>query len=162
MSKFSLNLTWWKKLLLAIMPPFLAGFLGSWFVAGKVQTWYFQLQKPFFAPPSWLFGPVWTLLYLMMAGATYWILSHTHHPWRQKAYLVYLGQIILNGLWTPIFFDWGQLWLAFIELLILLGLVIYQTWLYFKIEKATVWLLLPYILWLSFAGILNLSLAFLN
>jgi tryptophan-rich sensory protein len=154
-----MNKIW--KLFISILVPFIASTIGSLFTASSVSTWYLTLNKPVFNPPGWIFGPVWTLLYLLMGIALYlvWIDKAKN---KEKAYWLFGIQLGLNALWSILFFGLKNPLFAFIEI-ILLWIAILMTIIYFyKINKKTIYLLLPYILWVSFASVLNFSLMILN
>lgn len=134
-----------------------------------LQDWYPSLRKPWFNPPSWVFGPVWTILYIFMGVATWLILEKKYavldfggEKDRRQALRFYFLQIVLNFLWTPVFFALSQPGAALLILVILLIVFVQMTTIYFQIKRATLWFLLPNILWLCFATILNLSIVLLN
>jgi tryptophan-rich sensory protein len=141
----------YKKLFLIILVTFLIATVPSMFISSNID----YLNKPF-AIPNIIFPIVWTILYLLMSIAYYLVSDH------QKTLPIYLSQLIFNSLWTIIFFGLKLRLLAFIWLILLLLQVIYMTSMYFKINKTTLYLLLPYIIWLIFAGYLNLSIYLLN
>ncbi|MFH1390092.1 MAG: TspO/MBR family protein, partial [Candidatus Margulisiibacteriota bacterium] len=129
----------------------------------SIPTWYAALNKPFFNPPNWLFGPVWTLLYLMMGLAAYLIWEK---GWGSKevklAFLPFALQLALNVAWSVVFFSLHSPWGAFI-VIVFLWLLILETIIRFgKLSRPAAWLLVPYILWVSFASVLNLAVAILN
>ncbi len=141
----------------------LAGVIGSFFTISSVSNWYITLERPLLSPPDWVFGPVWITLYTLM-GVAVWLV------WRQrylqngvKAALVLFGiQLILNSLWSIIFFGWQEIGYAFVEI-ILLWVAIFLTIKQFaKIAKIAAWLMVPYLLWVSFAAYLNLGFLLLN
>ena len=141
------------------MLPFLASAIGGLFTASSVSTWYVELNKPVFNPPSWIFGPVWTLLYLLIGISLYlvWIKKDD-----VRAFFVFGIQLFLNALWSILFFGLKLPLYAFIEI-ILLWIAILMTIIYFyRINKTSAYLLVPYILWVSFAAVLNFSIFILN
>ncbi|MFH1589085.1 MAG: TspO/MBR family protein [archaeon] len=149
------------KLIAAIIITQLAGIIGSFFTVSSVSTWYVTLNKPFFNPPSWLFGPVWIILYLMMGVALY-IVWNNRTKKSNTALTLFGIQLVLNSLWSILFFGLKNPLLAFIEIIILWVLILF-TIIYFKKEsKTAAYLLIPYILWVSFAAILNLAIFLLN
>ncbi|MBE2247142.1 MAG: tryptophan-rich sensory protein [Candidatus Competibacteraceae bacterium] len=136
--------------------------VGGWATSTSVETWYATLQKPSFNPPSWLFGPVWSILYLLIAISAGMICQNKFHPLRNKAIFIYLLQLILNLAWSFLFFYFQQLLWAFIEIL-LLGMMIGVTIiLFYRINRIASYLLIPYFLWVSFASLLNFFLFWLN
>jgi len=143
-----------------VLLPFLAGAIGSLATAPNIQSWYVYLNKPIFTPPSWLFGPAWTTLYLLMGISLYLIWKSKGD--KKQAYKVFAAQLILNALWSLVFFGMHQLWLGFAVIVAMWLLIIWTIILFTKINKAAAWLLVPYILWVTFASALNLSVALLN
>lgn len=132
------------------------GFLGSIFTVSSIPTWYVALNKPFFSPPNWVFAPVWTMLYLLMGFSLYLVWS------KEKAPFTFFVQLILNFLWSIIFFGLKMPGLAVIEILFLWSAIFLTIRNFWKINKTAGVLLLPYIFWVSFASILNLSVYILN
>jgi len=144
------------RLILSIGLCLGAGVLGSFFTTSSIPTWYTSLNKPFFSPPNWVFGPVWTILYIMMGASLYlvWI--------KAKVPAVFWVQLVLNALWSIIFFGMRNPALAFVDI-IALWIAIFLTIKYFyKINKLAGQLLLPYLLWVSFASVLNFFIWQLN
>jgi len=153
----------WTKLLASIAACQLAGFLGSQFTRSAIPSWYAQLQKPSFAPPNWLFAPMWISLYLMMAVAAY-LVWHKGLGFKGvgTALTVFLVQLLLNALWSPVFFGLRSP-LAGAVVIVVLWLAILATIIAFaKISQPAAWLLVPYLLWVSLATVLNISIYFLN
>ncbi|MBW2996610.1 tryptophan-rich sensory protein [Candidatus Woesearchaeota archaeon] len=149
------------KLLISILIPFIASAIGSLFTASSVSTWYADLVKPSFNPPGWIFGPVWTLLYLLMGIALYLVWVEKAKD-KETAYWLFGVQLFFNALWSVLFFGLRNPLLAFIEIIIL-WISILITIIYFcRINKASAYLMIPYILWVSFAAVLNFSLMILN
>ncbi len=134
-----------------------AGLIGSIFTINSVNTWYLTLEKPFFNPPSFVFGPVWTILYILMGVSLFlvWGKKKTDLKW-------FWIQLSLNTVWSIIFFGLKNPLFAFI-IIILLWISIFQTIKSFKnVNKTASYLLYPYLFWVSFASILNLSIVLLN
>lgn len=124
--------------------------------------WYASLQKPSWNPPGWIFGPVWTALYTMMAAAAWMVWRRGGWEKQRKPLLVFLVQLALNTLWTPLFFGLHQPGLAFAEI-VLLWLAIVATIVVFRpVSGAAMLLLVPYLAWVSFAAALNFTLWRLN
>lgn len=151
------------KLVIAIGVSELAGVIGSIFTAPAIPSWYATLTKPVLNPPSWLFGPVWIVLYLLMGIAAYLV---WRKGWGRKEVKLALGifgaQLLLNTLWSVIFFGFHSPVVALAEI-VFLWLVILTTIIAFhKISRPAAYLLLPYILWVSFAGYLNYAIWSLN
>ena len=152
----------WLKLIFAILISQLAGIIGSLFTITSTKSWYTTIIKPSFNPPNWIFGPVWTLLYLLMGISLYLILTTKKSKNRKIGLYLFFTQLVLNTLWSILFFGLQSPLFAFIEIIIL-WLAILLTIIYFyKINKKASYLLIPYILWVTFAAILNLSIYSLN
>lgn len=155
-----------------------AGLIGSIFTAPAIDSWYGTLIKPELTPPAWVFGPVWILLYTLMGIAAY-LVWRTHpqflrNPRMQRlwrlALSMYAVQLVLNMLWSAIFFGMPDLavggvnhiGLAFLEIVALWLAIVATIVSFFKISRMAALLLLPYLLWVSFAGYLNYSIWILN
>jgi benzodiazapine receptor len=149
--------------LCSILLPLVIGFIGSLATRPMITTWYAALQKPFFSPPNWLFGPVWTLLYIMMGVAAYLVWRRGfERPEVKGALGLYVMQLILNCAWSLVFFGLKSP-LGGLIVIVALWVLIYLTMRrFFKISQPAGWLLLPYLLWVSFATVLNLALLMLN
>jgi benzodiazapine receptor len=151
------------KLVVSIVACQCAGAIGSIFTTPAIPTWYAALEKPFFNPPNWLFAPAWITLYLLMAIAAFLI-------WRKglgqkgvgAALVVFLVQLVLNALWSVVFFGlrsplWGVVVILALWVAILLTIIRF-----FRLSTAAGALMLPYILWVSFASVLNIAIWVLN
>ncbi|MEX1310701.1 MAG: TspO/MBR family protein [Candidatus Sulfomarinibacteraceae bacterium] len=151
------------KLVIAIALPLVVGGLSGYATAGGVSTWYPTLVKPSFNPPAWVFGPVWTLLYIMMGVAAFLV-------WRQGlvaegvrvALAVFIIQLALNGLWSILFFGLQAPGWAFVEIILLWLAIVATLGLFWRVVPAAGLLLVPYLAWVSFATVLNASLWWLN
>lgn len=139
------------------------GFVGSWFTTAAIPVWYVGLAKPFFAPPNWVFAPVWTTLYLLMGVAAWLVWRQRHNKTARRAAMLWFGaQLVLNAVWSPVFFGQqnifgglvviGLLWLAIMGTIIVFA----------RRSLASAWLLVPYLAWVSLASLLNYSLWVLN
>jgi tryptophan-rich sensory protein len=149
------------KLFLSLLITLAVGGVAGFATASAIGTWYATLNKPFFNPPNWLFAPVWTLLYILMGIALY-LVWRLPAQLRKNAMILFFAQLALNFAWSFIFFTFHQIGIAFVEI-VLLWLVILMTINQFaKLQKTAALLLVPYILWVSFAAVLNGSLWFLN
>ncbi len=124
--------------------------------------WYASLNKPVWNPPSWVFGPVWTTLYAMMAVAAWQVWSVG--GWRAQARPLgwFLVQWLLNALWTPLFFGLHRPGLAFAEMVLLWVAITLTMWEFWGVRRSAAWLLVPYLLWVSFAAVLNFVLWRMN
>ncbi len=149
-------------LILSIIIPLAVGFTSTLLVGDSYEMFQ-QINKPSFAPPGWIFGPVWTILYILMGIASYRIWMQGIEKREVRVALFFYGfQLILNFLWTIIFFGLQLMGLAFIEIITLLIFIIITAVRFYKIDKVAGYLLIPYILWVSFAAILNFSIWRLN
>ncbi|MFH2136458.1 MAG: TspO/MBR family protein [Patescibacteria group bacterium] len=151
------------KLIIAILVSEAAGIIGSIFTTPSIQTWYANLLRPEFSPPNWIFAPVWTTLFALMGIAAFLVWKRGLGDKKVKIALwIFAGQLILNIFWSIIFFGLHSPGGAFLEI-IFLWLAILATIISFaKISKPAAWLLLPYILWVSFAAYLNYAIWILN
>lgn len=153
----------WLVFALCVVGPLAVGYLSGMSTADSVRTWYVGLAKPSFNPPSWVFGPVWTLLYLCMGGAAFLVWnSGTDRRIVRRALLWFGAQLIANGVWSLLFFGLRNPGLAFLEILLLLAMIVLTTRLFWSQSRAAGALMLPYLAWVSFAAILNLSIWRLN
>ena len=140
----------------------LAGFVGSIFTTPAIPDWYASLEKPALNPPNWIFSPVWIFLYLLM-GVTLYILWQNLPKIEAKIALVFFAvQLVLNILWSVIFFGLKSPMAAFFEIIVLWVFILLTMIKSSKVSKASVYLLLPYILWVNFAAILNFFLWQMN
>ena len=152
------------RIVLVVMTCLVIGYLSGTVTRESILTWYPTLVKPVFNPPNWLFGPVWTLLYAMMgvAGGLIWNHIESDRENVKKAFLFFVIQLGLNALWSYLFFGLHNPLIALIEI-ILLWLMIFETYTQFKrIDKVAGLLFIPYLLWVSFATVLNASIWWLN
>ena len=174
------------KLIISILICELAGVAGSIFTAPAIKTWYALLVKPSFNPPNWVFAPIWTTLFLLMGIALYLVWSKNWHievkagqaeqktwnplsrklftgSWREEnAIAIFVLQLALNILWSVIFFGLKEPGFAFFEILMLWFAILYTIANFWRISKPAGLLLLPYILWVTLAAVLNFSLWQLN
>jgi benzodiazapine receptor len=153
----------WIKLAASVVLCMLAGFVGSIFTTPKIGGWYAGIAKPSFNPPNWIFGPVWTALYAMMAIALYLV-------WRKGlaakgvkvALAVFFVQLALNTLWSYAFFGAQSPLAGLVVIVALWAMIAASIAAFAPISRAAAMLLVPYILWVSFASILNASIYSLN
>jgi len=138
---------------------FAAAAMGGLFMPGE---WYASLKKPSWNPPGWIFGPVWSALYAMMSVAVWLVWRQGGWDKHRKPLLIFLAQLALNALWTPLFFGLHRPGVAFAEI-VLLWLAIATTLTAFRsVSRVAAWLLAPYLAWVSFAAALNFTLWRLN
>jgi len=150
------------KLLLSIALCEGVGILGSIFTIPSITTWYIHLNKPAFNPPNWIFGPVWTALYLLIGIVLYLILERKIKNKKNIILSVFLMQLFLNLLWSIIFFGMHLPSLAFIEIAFLWGSIVWLVVNLWKVSRSASLILIPYLCWVSFAAILNLTVVILN
>lgn len=152
-----------RKLVLAILICQLAGIIGSVFTISSIPTWYASLNKPFFSPPNSIFGPVWVILYTLMGISLYIVWkSKVNKRLKTPALRFFYIQLILNSLWSILFFGLKSPLLAFIEILVLLIMIAATIVKFYKISPPSAYLLAPYLLWVTFASVLNLAIVLLN
>lgn len=154
--------TKWKQLAACIAIPLAVGAVASLLTGGCMSSFEI-MKKPPLAPPGWLFPAVWTILYVLMGVASYLVLQ-SQKPWEQvqSALNVYALQLVFNFFWTLIFFGLGWYLFAFIWLITLWILILITLLCFFSINKFAGILLIPYLIWVTFAGYLNLGIALLN
>jgi len=150
------------KLVVSLAVPLLAGFGSSVFTVNSISTWYATLNKPWFSPPNVVFAPVWTILYILMGLALFLIWRSPRNRTRDIGIALFAAQLAINVIWTLVFFGlqntlYGLL--TIIPLWILIAATIYQ---FYKVEKWASYLLVPYIVWVSIATALNVSVYLLN
>jgi tryptophan-rich sensory protein len=152
------------KLLLAVGVSFCASFIGSFATfSGNSFTWYDSLKKPVFTPPDWLFGPVWTLLYLMMGIAAFLVWQKGLTKSRVRIALAFfIVQLAFNAAWSMIFFGFHSVGLALFEIVFLWLAILATVISFWRVDRVAAVLLLPYIGWVSFAVILNAGIYLLN
>ena len=165
------------KLIVSIVVCELAGVVGSLFTSSSVSTWYLEIQKPALNPPSWIFGPVWITLYALMGVAVYLVWSSYAKATdgqaqkRVKIALWIFGiQLVLNTLWSILFFGstsltingLNNIGLAFVDIVALWIVILWTIVVFYKIFKPAGYLLIPYILWVSFAMYLNYAIWVIN
>lgn len=153
----------WVKLLICLIAIPALGALGGFVTVQNIPGWYAGLEKPPGTPPNWVFGPVWTTLYLMI-GTSLALVWHKAPEGQAKtrALVIFAVQMVLNLVWTPVFFG-GHLVLAGLLVIALLWITILMTILAFKpLHRAAAWLLVPYLLWVSYATYLNAGIWWLN
>lgn len=148
--------------MISIMITVGLGSLGGIFTVGEIPNWYAGLNKPFFNPPNWLFGPVWTLLYILMGISLYLIWKLSSSEERTRAIWLFSIQFVLNFFWSIIFFKYHLLGWAFVEIMAMWVFILLTILQFKQLSSWAAYLLLPYLLWVSFATILNASIWWLN
>jgi tryptophan-rich sensory protein len=149
------------KLSLSILLPLIIGGISGYFTASNIESWYVTLNKPTFNPPNYLFGPVWTSLYVLM-GISFFLIWNSAKVNKNKLIGLYLFQLSLNFLWSFIFFKFHAIGIAAIEIIILWLSILIMIIQFYKCNKWAGLINIPYLLWVSFASILNMSIYLLN
>jgi len=150
------------KFIIALVLPLLVGGIAGIFTSQSVTGWYSTLNKPSFNPPDWIFGPVWTALYLLMGISFFILWLKPADGNRNRAILVFLIQLLLNFGWSFFFFYFEMIAVAFIEIIILWISILVMILNFYKISRPAALLQIPYLLWVSFAAVLNGAIFFLN
>ena len=150
------------KLVISMVLCQLAGFLGSLFTTPAIPTWYKTLKKPFFTPPDWIFGPVWISLFILMGISLFMVWRKQDHPQFKIALIFFFIQLIFNILWSAAFFGLRSPLLGLIDIVLLWVAILLTIQHCLRISRMAGLLLLPYIIWVSFAVVLNFSLWILN
>lgn len=143
------------KLVLSLIICQLIGLMGSLFTTPAIPGWYATLEKPSFTPPSWLFSPVWIFLYVLMGLTLYILWQEVSKKSAKIALIFFSAQLLLNLMWSMIFFGLKSPMAAFIEIVVLLFAIFLTILKSLQVKKAAGYLLLPYIIWVSFAAVLN-------
>ena len=139
----------------------LVALLGSMATETSVHTWYQALSKPSWNPPAWLFGPVWTVLYLAMALAA-WLVWLDHGAGRREALLLFAVQLILNAAWSWLFFYGRAPGAALVDIVLLWVAIVATTAAFARLRRPAAWLMAPYLAWVTFAAALNAAIVHLN
>ncbi|HRG01318.1 MAG TPA: tryptophan-rich sensory protein [Bacteroidia bacterium] len=150
------------KLSLCILSTLLIGGISGFATASSINGWYVTINKPSFNPPNYLFGPVWTTLYILMGISLYMILQSDSNELRKKAVTIFSIQLFLNFCWSFIFLNFQSLGLAFVEIILMWISILTMIIIFYKINKTAALFQIPYLLWVSFASILNGSIWYLN
>ena len=151
------------KLIISIAIPLAVGAVSSLFTTENVSGWFSTINKPSFNPPNWIFAPVWTTLYILMGIACYLVWKkESAGSARVPALGVYAIQLLLNFLWSFIFFEAHQLGWALAEVIVLWIMILTTIFLFGRVSRAAAWLMVPYICWVGFATILNFYIWKLN
>ena len=151
-----------KKLIICLIIPLAVGGLSALLTMGSMEQ-FEKLNQPPLSPPSWLFPVVWTILFVLMGIASYLVLTSGDNASAVKSTLTFYGiQLVFNFFWTIIFFNLRLYLVAFVWLIILWVLILTTLIGFFRISKPAGWLMLPYLIWVAFAGYLNIAIFFLN
>lgn len=150
------------KIIICLLLPLIIGGFSGYFTVDGVREWYFTINKPSFNPPNGIFGPVWTFLYILMGISLFRISDLKASKERNYALLLFGIQLILNFFWSLIFFKFHFIGLALLDILILWILIFMMILKFKKLDTTASFLQIPYLIWVSFASILNISILYLN
>ncbi len=151
------------RLLISLAIPLVIGSLGSLFTLPNITSWYVGLNKPLLTPPNWVFGPAWTTLYILIGLALYLIwMSDVDAKIKKRAFGIFGLQIFLNFLWSILFFQFQLVFLAVLEILLLWVVILWNIIEFSKIRREAAWLMVPYLMWVSFAAYLTVGVWLLN
>ncbi len=140
-----------------------AGMIGSFFTYPAIPVWYAGLNKPFFTPPNWIFAPVWTILYVMMGISAYMIWEKRKENLESVKGLTIFGlQLVLNTMWSVVFFGFKDLFFAFLLIIVLWAAILLNIFQFRKLSTNAALLLGPYIIWVTFAALLNAAVWLMN
>lgn len=150
------------RLIISIIICQSAGIIGSFFTVSSVGGWYQTLNKPVFNPPGYVFGPVWITLYLLMGISLYLVWNKKGTSDIKIPLIIFFAQLFFNTIWSILFFGLQNPVLALIDIKILLILIIITIFSFYKVSKPAAFLMIPYVLWVSFATVLNYYIVVLN
>lgn len=150
------------RLIISVLAPLVVGGVAGLFTATAIPGWYEQLNQPSFNPPNQVFGPVWTTLYLLMGVSCYRIWSLPPGRQRSIALIVYAAQLLLNFWWSFLFFYFHLIGWALIEILVLWVFILMMIKVFYPLDRVAAFLNIPYLLWVSFATVLNGAYFYLN
>ena len=150
------------KLVVSLVLPLGVGAIAGLFTAKAIPGWYASLNQPSFNPPNWVFGPVWTALYILMGFSLFLIWKLDPGKERNRAIFVFLLQLLLNFGWSFLFFYFKMIGFALIEIILLWISIVVMIFLFYKIQPKAAYINIPYLLWVTFATILNSAYYFLN
>ena len=148
---------------IAICVVFAASFIGNAATMPNIPTWYADIQKPWFTPPNWLFGPVWTLLFTGLIVSFYRILRlDPQTPGRRRAIIIFIVQIAFNALWSITFFGLRSPGLGLVVIVFLWSSIVANMIAFRRLDRLSFWAFPPYLAWVTFAGALNLAIYLIN
>ena len=150
------------KFLISLLLPLSLGAIAGMFTSQSVPEWYATLNRPSFNPPNWIFGPVWTTLYILMGISFFLIWKQEASKVRNRAILIFLLQLLLNFAWSFIFFFFNLIGLALVEIILLWISIVMMLVVFYKIKPVASYINIPYLLWVTFATVLNASYYILN
>ncbi len=150
------------KLIVSVLLVMIIGAVGGVATSSEIAGWYANLVKPALNPPNWVFGPVWTLLYIMIGVALFLYWTSDKKVAKLKGFVVFYLQLWLNMMWSLLFFGWHSPTLALVDIGLLWIVILININMFQKVSKWSGWLLVPYLLWVSFAAYLNFGVWRLN
>jgi len=157
-----MNTTTLTKLIISLVLPLAVGAISGLFTADAIPNWYASLNRPSFNPPNWLFGPVWTTLYILMGISLYMIWTLAPGKERNLALAAFAIQLVLNFGWSFFFFYFKTLGFALIEIVALWSSIVVMLVLFYKLKPMAAYINIPYLVWVSFATVLNAAYYKLN
>lgn len=152
----------WIKLIICILICQLAGIIGSLFTISSITSWYVNLNKPFFTPPGWLFGPVWLTLYTLMGISLYLIWNEKSKGKIRTPLALFSIQLVLNALWSIMFFGFQLIFYGLVEIIIMWIFIALTMFSFYRISRNATIILIPYIAWVTIATLLNYFVWVLN
>jgi benzodiazapine receptor len=150
------------KLITSLLLPLAIGGIAGMFTSEAIPGWYTTLNQPSFNPPNWVFGPVWTTLYIILGISLYLIWKLPASKERNQAILLFMAQLLLNFCWSFFFFYFKMIGLALIDILALWIMIIVMLVRFYKLKPIAAYINIPYLLWVTFATALNIAYFFLN
>lgn len=150
------------KLIVSLIIPLSVGAVAGMFTSQAVPNWYASLNRPSFSPPNWVFGPVWTTLYILLGTSFFLVWKENPSQQRSLAIKIFAVQMLLNFAWSFIFFYFNMIGFALLAIIFLWISIAVMIFLFYKIKPIAAYLNIPYLLWVSFATILNAGYYFLN
>ncbi len=151
----------YSKIIVSVLVCLGLGIASGFSTADSISGWYQTIQKPSWNPPNWIFGPVWSILYIMM-GVAVALVWHSDHELKKLAVGLFVVQFVLNLLWSYLFFGRHNITLALVEILAMWVMIVTTTIVFYRINHTAAYLMIPYLLWVSFACFLNYSIRALN
>lgn len=149
------------KIILSAVVMLILGGLGSYFTSSSIASWYVTLDRPPGTPPNWLFGPVWSVLYILI-GVSFALAWHRGKIGNNRITFLFFAQLILNRAWSPVFFGAHQITRALVVILLMWVFIVLTIRAFAQVSKPAAWLLAPYLIWVSYATYLNAGYAYLN
>lgn len=159
---------WWKIAISSLVCLGL-GFLSGYSTMSEIQGWYASLEKPAFTPPNWLFGPAWTVLYILIGGSfglIWQVAAKGRYPiiikFAKRGLIIFAIHFFLNLIWTPLFFGLHKPGWALVVIVLMIGFIIALIRHFFRLDRVAAFLLIPYLLWVVYATMLNIGILILN